>query len=417
LNEIEYFNWCVGQPYNVVLAVHARGDLTPDRLRAALDKVQARHPLLRANTEIGRGGLPWFSSDGVGTIPIAVIEGAEPEEARRLAVRELDSTFDRDGGASPRPPLMRVSLVRPLDRTQPIALVLTAQHVIADGLSMVFVFRDLLHFIDEPDSPVTVLDAPALADDLLPPAVRRGIPTSPLRCRLALALLTIYAWLRFGRRRQPPARRAQHHLSWTLTPDETDRLRARCRRARVSIQSAICTAFLSGFSAIHTPVSLRPYLARPVGESVGMFVGAANVRMGLTASRGFWDNARRYHRRLRRALRNPFAIFRTFSKAVPVAEVKRFGELIVRILSKQRPIGITNLGVLDGEALQLRGRTLTVESFFGGTTSIMNASVLMVYTIDGRMNLHLLASERDEADSSVRDDCARAVRTLLAASR
>ena len=30
LNEIEYFNWCVGQPYNVVLAVHARGDLTPD---------------------------------------------------------------------------------------------------------------------------------------------------------------------------------------------------------------------------------------------------------------------------------------------------------------------------------------------------------------------------------------------------
>ena len=46
----------------------------------------------------------------------------------------------------------------------------------------------------------------------------------------------------------------------------------------------------------------------------------------------------------------------------------------------------------------------------------MNASVLMVYTIAGRMHLQLLAKEMDGAAGSVRGDGARAVQTLLTAA-
>jgi hypothetical protein len=61
----------------------------------------------------------------------------------------------------------------------------------------------------------------------------------------------------------------------------------------------------------------------------------------------------------------------------------------------------------------LRGRNLRVESFFGSTTSVVSSSVLTVYTIDGCMHLHLLASESPDAPSAVRDDSDRAVRMLL----
>lgn len=64
LNEIEYLHWCIGQPFNIVLAMQVRGDLSQDRLRAALDKAQRRHPLLGVNTEIDPRGRPWLSSDG-----------------------------------------------------------------------------------------------------------------------------------------------------------------------------------------------------------------------------------------------------------------------------------------------------------------------------------------------------------------
>src|SRR5512137_5879 len=171
LNEIEYFNWCVGQPYNMVVAAQLRGHVDPDRLRGALDRAQRRHPLLGVNTELGPAGLPWFSSAGVGPIPLEVVRAAEPDAARRLAEAELAGTFAMDHAGSPRLPLLRVSLLLPRDPARPVDLVITAQHVIADGFSMVFLVRDLLHFMERPDAPLAALDAPASPAELLPAAV------------------------------------------------------------------------------------------------------------------------------------------------------------------------------------------------------------------------------------------------------
>lgn len=415
LNEIEYFNWCVGQPYNMVVSVAFRGDLRAGRLRAALDDAQRRHPLLGVNTELGPRGLPWFSSAGVGTIPLTVVERAEPEAARRLAESELTSRFAMDEAGAPRLPLLRVTLLLPREPGQTTDVVFTVQHVIADGMSMVFLVRDLVRFIEDPDAPVEVLDAPASAEELLPASVRRRIPRSPRRFQIALWLAKRYVWLRFRRPAAPPRPRTPHHCSWELTREQTDGLRARCRREGVSVHSAICTAFLPAFGAIHTPVSLRELLARPVGESVGLFVGAAEVRMKYRPARGLWGNARRFHRKLRKAQRDPFGVFRLFSKAVPAALVRQLGPLLVQIASNQRPFAVTNLRQLDGNGVQLQGRDLKVESFFGAVTGIVDSSVLTVYTIGGRMHLHVLASESGPLDTAVRDDAERAVRLLLGA--
>jgi hypothetical protein len=181
------------------------------------------------------------------------------------------------------------------------------------------------------------------------------------------------------------------------------------------VQSAICTAFLPGFSAIHTPVNLRTRLARPDGESVGLFVGAAEVKMKYLAARGFWGNARAFHRRLGRALRDPFRIFRLFSKAVPAPAARQLGRLLVTITSNQRPFAVTNLGQLDGNGVQLQGRNLKIQSFFGAVTGIVDASVLTVYTIGGSMRLHVLANESEPSETAIRDEVDRAARLLLEA--
>lgn len=96
LNEIEYLNWCVEQPYNMVVAARIRGAVSERTLRAALDQARERHPLLRVNTEVGANGIPYFSSSGVGSIPLAVIAGTEPNTVQKLFARELAATFDRD---------------------------------------------------------------------------------------------------------------------------------------------------------------------------------------------------------------------------------------------------------------------------------------------------------------------------------
>jgi hypothetical protein len=142
-------------------------------------------------------------------------------------------------------------------------------------------------------------------------------------------------------------------------------------------------------------------------------VEAAEVGLKYRPALGFWGNARRFHRRLRRAMRNPFAIYRLFSKAVPASMVRELGPLIMQIASRGRPFGITNLGALDGVQLQAKG--LQVESFSGAVSSIVDSSVLTVFTIGGRMKLRFLATESTPADTSIRDEAERAVQRLLEA--
>jgi hypothetical protein len=225
--------------------------------------------------------------------------------------------------------------------------------VIADGLSMVFLFRDLLHFIDEPDAPVTVLDVPAGSEELLPAAVRRRIPRSAWRVQRARLVLAGLRAAAMGPPSAPPRPSTQHHRSWTLTRAQTEALRARCRREGASVQAAICAAFMRDFHRIHTPVSLRPFLARPVGESVGVFVGSADLNVRFRPALGFWGNARRFHRRLRRATRHLFRPLRVFSKAVPAEAVQRLGRLLLPMTSGGRPFAVTNLGQLDGDGIRL----------------------------------------------------------------
>jgi hypothetical protein len=415
LHEIEYFNWCFGQPYNMVLLVQVRGDLTPERLRPALDKAQERHPLLGVNIEIGARGIPWFSSERVGPIPLSVIASREPGDAREVVEEELGAIFAMDTPGSPRLPLMRVSMLLPTAPDQPVDLVFTVQHVIADGLSMLFLLRDLLFFMENPGAPVAVLDAPASPDDILPARVRRRIPTTPVPFWVTYWLARTYVKLRFGGAPAPVKGRAQHHRSWDLTPEQTSRLRARCRREGVSVQSAICAAFLPAFPTVHTPVSLRSLLGRPVGESFGLYVGAAQVTMRYDERRGLWDNARRFHRRLRRAMRDPFGILRLFSKAISIDDFRRLGPLLVAMTARERPFAITNLGDLDRHGVALQGASLGIESFSGAVTPILDSSALMVYTIDGRMRLHFLANEPDPSLTTIRDAGERAVNRLLAA--
>jgi hypothetical protein len=167
---------------------------------------------------------------------------------------------------------------------------------------------------------------------------------------------------------------------------------------------------------VHTPVSLRSRLARPLGESVGLFVGSADLRSRWRRRLGFWENARRFHRRLRRALRDPFRIFRLVSKAVSPEEARQLGEVMLQLLGGTRALAITNLGELDGGALRLESRGLRVESLSGAVTAVIDSSVLVVYTLDRRMRLELLASEIPPDPGAVQADADRAVQRLLRAA-
>ncbi|HYG69087.1 MAG TPA: hypothetical protein VD838_15565, partial [Anaeromyxobacteraceae bacterium] len=86
--------------------------------------------------------------------------------------------------------------------------------------------------------------------------------------------------------------------------------------------------------------------------------------------------------------------------------------LLVRLTTGQRPLSVSNLGPLDRLGLPRDG-PIRVESVFGAVSSVLDASVLTVYTISDRLRLHALANESDPSATVIRDELDRAVRRLV----
>ncbi|MEN3584036.1 amino acid adenylation domain-containing protein [Streptomyces sp. ZYX-F-203] len=129
--------------YAVQDTVELAGDVDPEALRAAVQHLLDRHPLLRAAFQqlpdgrivqlIGeRTELPWRYAD-----LSALDAGRQAAAAGEVAAEERAAGFDLGV-----PPLLRAALVRyGAERSQ---LVLTLHHIVVDGWSLSLIMREIL---------------------------------------------------------------------------------------------------------------------------------------------------------------------------------------------------------------------------------------------------------------------------------
>jgi hypothetical protein len=103
-------------------------------------------------------------------------------------------------------------------------------------------------------------------------------------------------------------------LSIELSEVETSALVARCREEKVTVNSALTVAFAGAQSFVQgeepyhrktvVAASLRDRLPHPPGEGMGMYAGGVELSFRYNHRKGFWDNVRKFHRKIRPRLTN-----------------------------------------------------------------------------------------------------------------
>jgi len=98
-------------------------------------------------------------------------------------------------------------------------------------------------------------------------------------------------------------------LSIELSEAQTLALVERCRKEDVTVNTALATAFAGAqyiFQGdesydpnIGVAGSLRDRLPKPAGEAMGFYAGVVTLPFKYDRRRGFWENARRFHRKVK----------------------------------------------------------------------------------------------------------------------
>jgi len=264
LSGYERLFWAVDRVhgFNFSIAVSFAGNLAHARWRAGFDQAQARHPFLDTCLNTEDAQAPFFVRGEGLRIPIAFRRRDSSTEWQRAMEAGYTELFDQAAA-----PLLRAVV---LEDEQGCDLILTANHVVIDGVGLLGFIRDLLRALAGKTLPS--LPAPPSAENRvaqLRPASGKPVPAQDAA---APALAKEAAPTR-------PARAFERHRSGgrpavgaiRFSPEETALLLQCCRREQTTAGAALLAAITCALrelsplleqAEIHlvAPVDARPYL-------------------------------------------------------------------------------------------------------------------------------------------------------------
>jgi NRPS condensation-like uncharacterized protein len=318
-------------PVHFCLCAEIGAAIDADALRSALDRVRERHPLLRVRIlEDERFGTAFYRSDRPIALETIAVEHAT--DWHPAVKRELETPIDAEAGS-----LLRVTALCARATT---TIILTFHHVIADALSAVWVFHDLMR---------------ALAGEPL-----EAFQSSPPVEGGTLGRFPDPEFLKQSNRTRPISSPPiasidlpTHLATAELSQSETARLVECCRANGATVHGAICAVAARHIGPtkgdvmrLACSVDVRKMAGIESG-ACGLFVANSSVELTVDEALPIWHDARHVSETLVRFRSREGAgalVERMSVEFPPTAQSDKF----LALASSFAPtsVVISNLGVL-----------------------------------------------------------------------
>ncbi len=410
-------------PFNVVLVGRVRGTVDPSDVKAALEQLRLRHPLLAVRVKIEEDGSGELLSQDVPSIPVHVEPRNSEEQWLTRVEEEFRTSFPIETG-----PLLRCTLIHSENLCE---IILCGHHIICDGMSLGYLLRDLLSSLADPKK-----DS---APPVFPPPIDRSTverpPGSNAIQRFIMRVIN-KKWVAKGIRFSEADMRRMHTefwqrntgmqlLAWNMTAEDTARLVERSRSEKVTVNAALWAAFLAAQYKIQgdrerhrqrsaLAVNTRDKLTTPAGEAFGFYASSLTVKLPYNPRDGFWENARIVHSIINKELAaanlfrmlsseeiHPTLLDSLYFQKYGLLEGTIQGKFLRKMGWHQITYGyaLTNVGQFD---IPTRYGTLELDSVYGPLFySDVEEKMVGVITVGGRLSF-FHASRRAVVDDATR---------------
>lgn len=309
----------------VVVMFRVLGVIDKESLQNALIELRICHPMLGVHIEFDQESKAWFVAEGTPPCQLKEIPRITDDSWYQAVFAEYAIPFDVHHG-----PLIRFLWIHDREKSELIAF---AQHSICDGLSLTYLLKDLMQKLGNPSS--------ALVPKTYIPTFREIYDLDSIKINwLVKKVLTKFntAWKQMNLSLNEDDFRPLHTafassnlklLTWSLEPEITQQLVARCHQEKVSVNSALYCAILNTQYKLQgdhdifrrnimMPVNIRNYVNPPIGEAVGLFAGGESFSIKMNWKNPFWKQARQIHQEFQKRM-TPTYVF-THAKKLTMLE-------------------------------------------------------------------------------------------------
>jgi hypothetical protein len=392
-------------PFTSVFSIQLLGRLEEGRLRQALARLQAKHPLLRCVIEDGvdSDGPRFVLQDCPAPIPLRIVERKNDDDWQTQVRREWVAPFDASCD-----PLVRLVWLRGREVSE---LILVGHHCICDGQSGMTLLRECLSAYDEPEKDLGAYDTLGAIEDVVPAGLLKD-RSFRRRMRWKIGLLRlIFLWERRKRARSAsPIRSDQMYFHrWSLDKAASLTLTERCRAEGVTVLAAMSVAFLQAFREVrgtqalrnvYTMVNARRFM--PLLRPDAMFGVAPGVKLSMKglpppqemSARGFWICAQAIKADLTRQVD---VLGRDIYDYLVGMEAMHnmYGSLVgdTKSATAVRHVTLSNMGRLE---FPQRYQSFWVEAIYSPLVMISPtpANTVVISSFAGRLELAIVSDEQ-----------------------
>lgn len=344
---------------HIGMAVTIAGEPTSEEMKAAIRKALAQHEIFSSRVVMNEQGEGYYERISEPVLQIEERINSEEEEWKRIIYEQERIPFRFHEGE-----LIRFFLLR---KEAVLQLVVVAHHLSGDGLAMIYLIRDIMEALGNPEIDRKQLPIRLCTKEDFP----KESKISP-QLRLMVRLFN-GQWKRKGRIFSYEDYLSMFHQYWSkrttsivngyISGDELKKLLLLCKQHHITMNSAITTAFSMAIKCekeIGLAVNVRP----EGYEGMGNFASGISFEYEPDFNLSFWDNALRIqeelHKRIRQSKKKYF-VFQFMGSMEPTlidalyfqvfgdyqnSTAKIFSDMF-RYSGNPRGIGISNLTKLD----------------------------------------------------------------------
>lgn len=395
LGAFEHLYWLYNQFYPIDFATVAKlqGQFSFERLSTVLRQVQQRHPLLRVRIVTDANGQPKFVETD-DEIPLRLV--ARTDDRHWQAELEVELAHSLDWQVAP---LLRVVLLQSGDESE---LMIICHHAIADGLSGVYLLRDILQGLEGKIFERSDLSAALSLESAIPSSVPFTEATPKPKDYPA-----------------PLSRPSQPHIhTVVLSPELTQQLIQRSRAEHTTVHGAISAAFLLAFTQQDVkssdvmrcshPVNARSQLCLPMPDAVGLYVCLRMTTHSLEADSAFWDVARSVKSQLSQIDTAQQLVEESQLLQPTMANLTDATAFIEEVQSQYLcPLTVTNLGRID---MTQQYGNIRIEALHASApaSGVDRGRIVGVATLGDRLSLTLSSTPLMDVDRAYSDRAATA---------
>jgi len=331
------------------------GTINPDLIKQSLILIQKHYPLLQVHIVKLENGN-YFQSEGTLEIPLHVVDKQDDNQWYTIAQNELHQKF-----IGTKNPLCRFTLLHSSNKNNINELIATFHHGIADGISCMYLFNQLLYFYNKIASGVAIEQQfkntflgpiEDLVDDSF-------LKTNDDENKIESSHQEIPQPKLIIEQEAPPSNRRTHLLTRILEKKETEIFIHRCKEEKTTVHSALCAAML--FSAAKHPsnhypinlscssnVNLRKYCQPEIkSQDLACLVSRIAENHVLDENTLFWDLARECKSKIHNSIEMGVPI-----KLISSERLRNFNKNVISQLAnyqmgRDMTVHISNLGKIN----------------------------------------------------------------------